>query len=120
MSERPTMAIAMNADPSRAAQGAFAVGMRTTLWNLLSLAIALGLWQLAALLAGSPFFPGRSRSPMPLCSCYARRHFGNSLLTHSWASIHRVLVGFDWRSPGRAAGFAHGAVSQDLRAHDPY
>jgi ABC-type nitrate/sulfonate/bicarbonate transport system permease component len=89
------MAITMNADSSRAAPGAIAVGMRTTLWNLLSLAIALGLWQLAALLVGSPFFPG----PLKIVDAFVQLAtrgdtFGNSLLTHSWASIHRVLVGF--------------------------
>jgi NitT/TauT family transport system permease protein len=95
MEERPTMVRAMRADPIRAELGAIAIGVRTTLWNVLSLAIALGLWQLAAWLVGSPFFPG----PLKIVDAFVQlaSHgdtFGNSLVTHSWASIQRVLVGF--------------------------
>jgi sulfonate transport system permease protein len=69
--------------------------MRTTLWNLVSLACALSLWQLAAALVGSPFFP----PPLKIVDAFLQLAtrgdtFGNSLLTHAWASIERVLVGF--------------------------
>lgn len=79
----------------RGEPGAVAAGMRITLWNLLSLAVALGVWQLMAFLVGSPFFPG----PLKIVDAFAQLAtrgdtFGNSLLTHSWASIQRVLVGF--------------------------
>jgi ABC-type nitrate/sulfonate/bicarbonate transport system permease component len=72
-----------------------AAGMRTTLWNFISLACALGLWQFAAAFVGSPFFPG----PLKIIDAFVQLAtrgdtFGNSLLTHSWASIQRVLVGF--------------------------
>jgi ABC-type nitrate/sulfonate/bicarbonate transport system permease component len=89
------MAMMIDADRAHAEPGAVAVGMRTTLWNLLSLAVALGLWQFAAIMIASPFFPG----PLKIVEAFVQlaTHgdtFGNSLLTHSWASIERVLVGF--------------------------
>ena len=72
-----------------------AVGMRTTMWNLVSLAVVLGLWQLASLMIASPFFPGPYKIVDAFVQLATRGDtFGNSLLTHSWASIERVLVGF--------------------------
>jgi len=70
-------------------------GLITVLWNLVSLALVLGLWQLAAFLVASPFFPG----PLKIVDAFVQLAtrgdtYGHSLLTHSWASIHRVLVGF--------------------------
>jgi len=84
------------ADLTRPAEpGAVAAGVRTTLWNLLSLAIALALWQLASWLVGSPFFPGPLKIVEAFIQLATRGDtFGHSLLTHSWASVHRVLVGF--------------------------
>jgi NitT/TauT family transport system permease protein len=65
------------------------------LLNIVSLAIFLGLWEIAALMVASPFFPD------PLGVLRAFLHLlwngdtqGISLLAHSWASLHRVLVGF--------------------------
>jgi len=89
------MALMSSTQASRAEPGAVAAGMQTTFWNLLSLACALALWQLAAFLVGSPFFPG----PLKIIDAFVQLAtrgdtFGNSLLTHSWASIQRVLVGF--------------------------
>ncbi len=69
--------------------------MRTMVWNVASLALALALWHLASVLAASPFFPG----PMKIVEAFVQLAtrgdtFGHSLWTHSWASIERVLVGF--------------------------
>jgi sulfonate transport system permease protein len=90
------MAMMTTADLTRPAEpGAVAAGVRTTLWNLLSLAIALALWQLASSLVGSPFFPGPLKIVEAFIQLATRGDtFGHSLLTHSWASVHRVLVGF--------------------------
>jgi sulfonate transport system permease protein len=70
-------------------------GLRTTIWNLVSLAVALAIWQVAAALVGSPFFP----APIKIVEAFVQLAtrgdtFGYSLWTHSWASIERVLVGF--------------------------
>src|ERR671923_1506470 len=82
-------------DADRRQPGAMAVGMRTTMWNLVSLAVVLGLWQLASLMIASPFFPGPYKIVDAFVQLATRGDtFGNSLLTHSWASIERVLVGF--------------------------
>ena len=68
---------------------------RIVLWNILALAVALVLWHMVATAVGSKFFPG----PLKIVDAFillATRGdtFGHSLLTHSWASLHRVLVGF--------------------------
>jgi NitT/TauT family transport system permease protein len=70
-------------------------GLRTGLWNIVSLAVALAVWQVAAVLVASPFFP----TPMRIVDAFAQLAtrgdtFGHSLWTHAWASIERVLVGF--------------------------
>jgi len=81
--------------PSAAPAAGPAVGIKTIGWNALSLAAALGLWQLAANLIGSPFFPGPLKIVDAFLQLASRGDtFGNSLWTHSWASIERVLVGF--------------------------
>lgn len=74
-----------------------AIGPRltTAAWNVLAVAIALVVWQLAALAIGSPFFPG----PVKVVQAFLRLAvrgdtFGHSLWAHAWASIERVLVGF--------------------------
>jgi NitT/TauT family transport system permease protein len=78
-----------------AAPGAVALGIRTTLWNAVSLAAALALWQVASVLAASPFFPGPRKIVAAFVQLATRGDtFGHSLLTHSWASVQRVLVGF--------------------------
>jgi NitT/TauT family transport system permease protein len=70
-------------------------GSVTILWNMLSLAVALGVWQVGSLLVGSPFFPGPAKIVDAFFQLAARGDtFGHSLLTHAWASVQRVLVGF--------------------------
>jgi NitT/TauT family transport system permease protein len=69
--------------------------LRTGVWNILSLAIALGVWQVGAVLVASPFFPAPVRIVDAFIQLATRGDtFGHSLWTHSWASIERVLVGF--------------------------
>ena len=70
-------------------------GLRTGFWNVVSLAVALAIWQIGAVLVGSPFFP----TPMRIVDAFVQLAtrgdtFGHSLWTHAWASIERVLVGF--------------------------
>ena len=67
-------------------------GLRTGLWNIVSLAVALVIWQVAAVLVASPFFP----TPMRIVDAFAQLAtrgdtFGHSLWTHAWASVERVL-----------------------------
>lgn len=69
--------------------------VRSFAYNLLSVGAALGAWHVAAAAIGSPFFP----SPLQIATAFQRLAqdgdtLGNSLWTHSWASLHRVLVGF--------------------------
>ena len=64
-------------------------------YNILSLAIGIGLWQLLAIALGSPFFP----APLKIVTAFLHLAangdtLGNSLWAHSWASLSRVLVGF--------------------------
>lgn len=64
-------------------------------WNLLSLAGALLAWHLLTVLVNSPFFP----SPAKILQAFIQLAntgdtMGNSLLAHSWGSLHRVVVGF--------------------------
>jgi ABC-type nitrate/sulfonate/bicarbonate transport system permease component len=74
---------------------AVGAGIRIVAWNILSLVIALGIWQLASRAVGSPFFP----APMQIVDAFIQLATrgdttGHSLWEHSWASIERVLVGF--------------------------
>jgi NitT/TauT family transport system permease protein len=60
-----------------------------------SLALALLVWQVAATLIASPFFP----VPIKIVDAFVQLAtrgdtLGHSLWSHSWASIERVLVGF--------------------------
>ena len=64
-------------------------------WNLLSLAGALLAWHVLTVLVNSPFFP----SPARILQAFIQLAntgdtMGNSLLEHSWGSLHRVVVGF--------------------------
>ena len=87
-----------NAGIARASSGASeaAAGyLQTVLWNAVSLVLALALWQVVAVLVGSPFFPGPARIVEAFVQLSMRGDTsGNSLLTHAWASVQRVLVGF--------------------------
>ena len=63
--------------------------------NLLSLALFIAVWQVAAMLVNSPFFP----APMEMLKAFVRLARdgdtqGTTLAAHSWASLYRVLVGF--------------------------
>jgi NitT/TauT family transport system permease protein len=72
-----------------------AAGARTVFWNVVSLAAALGIWQVASLMVASPFFPGPLRIVDAFVQLATRGDTsGHSLWTHAWASIQRVLVGF--------------------------
>lgn len=70
-------------------------GAMTVVWNLVSLAIALLFWQVMSMVLASPFFP----APMKIVDAFIQLATrgdvtGNSLWTHAWVSIQRVLVGF--------------------------
>lgn len=74
---------------------AVGAGIKIIAWNILSLAIALVVWQLASRAVASPFFP----APMQIVDAFIQLATrgdttGHSLWEHSWASIERVLVGF--------------------------
>lgn len=86
----PHGAPAMRLAPVRKNEWARPIG-----FNLLSLAVALLAWQALAMAVHSPFFPGPARIVVAF-SELARNGdtLGNSLWAHSWASLHRVLVGF--------------------------
>lgn len=69
--------------------------IRAVFFNLLSLAAALGLWQILALNAASPYFP----APLDILAAFLDllRNgdiLGNSLWVHMGASVYRLLVGF--------------------------
>lgn len=72
-----------------------ASGLATIAWNILSLGAALAVWQLASMVLATPFFP----PPLKIYDAFVQLALrgditGNSLWTHAWASIERVLVGF--------------------------
>jgi ABC-type nitrate/sulfonate/bicarbonate transport system permease component len=70
-------------------------GVTTVAWNIVAVAVALGLWQLADWAVNSPFFPGPIR--VVRAFVHLAEHgdtSGISLWTHAWASTERVLVGF--------------------------
>lgn len=69
--------------------------LKTVAWNILSLVLALLVWQVAAMLVASPFFPVPLRIVDAFMQLATRGDtLGISLWAHSWASIERVLVGF--------------------------
>ncbi len=75
--------------------GAMGAGFAVVAWNIFSLMVALGLWELLARLVASPFFPGPVRVVQAFV--FLAEHgdvSGISLWTHAWASSERVLVGF--------------------------
>jgi NitT/TauT family transport system permease protein len=64
-------------------------------YNLLSLVTFLIAWHVLHVLANSPFLPG----PLQIATAFVNLAEngdtqGTTLLTHSWASLHRVLAGF--------------------------
>lgn len=69
--------------------------LKTVVWNIASLVLALFVWQVAAVLVASPFFPVPMRIVDAFIQLATRGDtLGHSLWAHSWASIERVLVGF--------------------------
>jgi sulfonate transport system permease protein len=63
--------------------------------NIVSLACVLGAWQALTFIIQSPYFP----SPAQIATAFMQLAetgdiLGNSLLTHVWASLYRILVGF--------------------------
>lgn len=69
--------------------------VRALAFNALSLLVALGLWELLAERAKSPYFP----APLDIFHAFdelLRKGdiLGNSLWTHMGASVYRLLVGF--------------------------
>lgn len=69
--------------------------LKTVAWNIASLVLALLVWQVAAMLVASPFFPVPLRIVDAFMQLATRGDtLGISLWAHSWASIERVLVGF--------------------------
>lgn len=69
--------------------------LRAVVLNAVSLAAFLVAWQVGAAMVKSPFFP----PPSEIVSAFGRLATagdtqGISLLTHSWTSLYRVLVGF--------------------------
>jgi NitT/TauT family transport system permease protein len=69
--------------------------LTTAAWNVFAVAAALALWQTAAVLIGSPFFPGPIKVAAAFVHLAERGDIsGVSLWAHAWASIERVLVGF--------------------------
>lgn len=68
---------------------------RAVMLNALSLGAALGVWQVLAARAQSPYFP----APMEILDAFVQLLsrgdiLGNSLWTHMGASVYRLLVGF--------------------------
>jgi ABC-type nitrate/sulfonate/bicarbonate transport system permease component len=83
--------VVARAQPDRRRFAAF----RPVFYNLVSVAAALVAWHLLSLLMKSPFFP----PPEKILDAFIRLATagdtgGNSLWTHCWASLYRVLVGF--------------------------
>lgn len=69
--------------------------MRVVLFNVLSLAASLAIWQALTLVIKSPYFP----APLDILAAFLQLAWqgdilGNSLWTHIWASVYRILVGF--------------------------
>lgn len=70
-------------------------GLTTIFWNIVSLAVALLVWQGMSMALASPFFPAPLRIVEAFIQLATRGDVtGNSLWTHAWVSIQRVLVGF--------------------------
>lgn len=69
--------------------------LRAVTFNLLSLIVALLIWEVLAERADSPYFP----APLQILAAFVQlfQHgdiLGNSLWTHISASVYRLLVGF--------------------------
>ena len=68
---------------------------RSLLLNVASLAVFVVFWQVLAKLIGSPFLPGPGEIVVAFVKLVQNGDTqGTTLLEHSWASLHRVMVGF--------------------------
>lgn len=68
---------------------------RIVAMNVASLGVALLIWQVATVKAQSPYFPGPTEILRVFIQLVEKGDIlGNSLLTHIWASVYRLLVGF--------------------------
>ena len=67
---------------------------RSLLLNVASLAVFVVFWQVLAKLIGSPFLPGPGEIVVAFVKLVQNGDTqGTTLLEHSWASLHRVMVG---------------------------
>ena len=63
--------------------------------NVVSIAVFLAVWHLAATIVASPFFPQPWKIVQAFIALASRGDtMGTSLWAHCWASLYRVLVGF--------------------------
>jgi sulfonate transport system permease protein len=79
--------------PREAGRGGFRA--RAIAINAVSVACALGAWQLLTLLVKSPYFPSPAQIVEAFVLLLERGDIqGTSLWTHVWSSLYRILVGF--------------------------
>jgi NitT/TauT family transport system permease protein len=68
---------------------------RAIVVNVISVACALGVWQLLSLVVKSPYFPSPAQIVAAFLTLLERGDIqGTSLWTHTWSSLYRILVGF--------------------------
>lgn len=68
---------------------------RIVAMNVASLAVVLMIWQVATVKIQSPYFPAPTEILRAFRQLLEKGDIlGNSLLTHIWASVYRLLVGF--------------------------
>ena len=68
---------------------------RAIVINVISVACALGVWQLLSLVVKSPYFPSPAQIVAAFLTLLERGDIqGTSLWTHIWSSLYRILVGF--------------------------
>lgn len=68
---------------------------RAIVINVISVACALGVWQLLSLVVKSPYFPSPAQIVAVFLTLLERGDIqGTSLWTHIWSSLYRILVGF--------------------------
>ena len=69
--------------------------VRAIVINVISVACALGVWQLLSLVVKSPYFPSPAQIVAAFLTLLERGDIqGTSLWTHTWSSLYRILVGF--------------------------
>jgi ABC-type nitrate/sulfonate/bicarbonate transport system permease component len=78
-----------------ATRRAFLLASKPVFYNLVSVVGALIAWHLLSLLVKSPFFPSPDKILTAFIHLAAEGDTsGNSLWTHCWSSLYRVMVGF--------------------------